>query len=89
MIHERTTVQDGKLIMLKTQDVSADLERAAMLRDTHRNGGDMRLAGTIPAVVAETWARECGSAIGTAEFAEYVKGKLMNGEFAKLRVRGF
>ncbi|WP_353144770.1 hypothetical protein [Paracoccus sp. (in: a-proteobacteria)] len=89
MFTETTKFQDGKLFLQKTQDVSADIERARRLTETHRSGGDMRLAGTIPMVVAQAWSQECGAGIGTAEFAEYVKAKLMDGEFAKFRVKGF
>jgi hypothetical protein len=48
-----------------------------------------RLAGRIDAVTAEQWSRECGAAIGTQEFALYCKRKLMDGEFAYFRVKGF
>lgn len=89
MIHEKQTFQDGKLYTLKTQDVSAHLDRVKHLAETHRNGTDMRLAGSVDMVTAEAWARECGHAIGSHEFAEYLKKKLMNGEFAKFRVKGF
>lgn len=88
-MQEKTTFQDGKLITLKTQDVSADLARAEQLRETHRSGGDLHLAGTIPMVIAEQWSRDCGHYIGSNEFAEYVRKKLMDGEFAKFRVKGF
>lgn len=75
--------------MTRTEDVSADLARAKLLADTHRSGGDMRLAGTIPGVIAEAWATECGASIGTQEFAAYVQRKLMSGEFSRFVVKGF
>ena len=89
MITETTKIQDGKLFINRVQDVSADLERAKHLAETHRSGGDLRLAGTIPMVVAQAWSQECGAGIGTPEFAEYVKAKLIAGEFAKFSVKGF
>lgn len=89
MISETTKFQDGKLLIQKTQDVSADIDRAKQLAETHRSGGDLRLAGTVPMVVCQQWSQECGAGIGTAEFAAYVKRKLMDGEFAKFRVKGF
>ncbi|MFN7002174.1 MAG: hypothetical protein ACK4NW_01945 [Roseinatronobacter sp.] len=88
-MEEQTIFQDGKMIVRKTQDVSADIARASLLRDAHRAGGDMRLAGTIPGIVAEAWAAECGHPVGSHEFGEFVKRKLMDGEFAKFRVQGF
>lgn len=89
MIRETTRFEDGKLLTLRTQDVSADIERAKRLADAHQWGGDFRLAGTIPMVVAEAWVTECGHPIGSHEFTEYVKRKLMDGDFAKFRVKGF
>jgi hypothetical protein len=49
----------------------------------------MRLAGRVPMVIMEQWMRECGAALGSQELNAYVKRKLMDGEFAKLRVRGY
>ncbi|TWI32732.1 hypothetical protein [Paracoccus sulfuroxidans] len=79
---DNTTIQ-------RAQDVSADIKHAAMIRDNLRPGSEMRHVGNIPFVVAEQWARECGASIGTAEFAEYVKRKLMDGEFAKFATGKF
>lgn len=88
-MQERTWTQDGKIFIQKTQDISAHLEHAKHLAETHRNGGDLRLAGTVDMVTAERWASECGHPIGSHEFAEYIKRKLMDGEFARFRVKGF
>ena len=49
----------------------------------------MRLAGSIPFVVAEMWAKECGAQIGSQEFLEYVKKKLLSGDFSKLVANGY
>ena len=49
----------------------------------------MRLAGSIPFVIAEMWARECGANIGSQEFQAYVKKKLMSGDFSKLVANGY
>lgn len=82
--------EDGKLILNRTQDVQFILDdNQRLAQETQHHRGDLRLAGRIPFVVAEQWERECGSAIGTKGFAEYAKRKMMDGEFAKLRVRGF
>lgn len=40
--------------------------------------------GSIPMVIASQWAKECGSGIGTKEFGEYAKKKLMSGDYSKL-----
>ena len=48
-----------------------------------------RYVGSIDGLTAENWARECGSAVGTQEFMEYAKKKLMDGDNAKFLVKGF
>lgn len=82
--------QDGKLHVVRSQDVQPilDANKRAANSDLDRTSG-FRRAGSIPYVIAEQWSRECGAAIGTKEFGEYVKKKLMDGDWAKLRVRGF
>lgn len=84
--------QDGKVIINRHQDVKSLLDDNARLASIAPNAhGDakFRLAGRIPLVVAEQWSTECGEAIGTQGFAVYVKKKLLDGDFAKFRVKGF
>ena len=82
--------EDGKLHIVRTQDTEPILKENHAMRETPTSlGQPMRLAGRVPAVVCQQWAKECGSAIGTAEFNEYVKKKLMDGDFAKFRIKGF
>ena len=82
--------EDGKLHIVRTQDVAPILKENHELRDNPKPlGSNMRLAGRVPAVVAQQWAKECGSAIGTPEFSAYVKKKLMDGDFAKFRIKGY
>lgn len=91
-VTERITEQDGKLIISRHQDVQALLDENKALAEIAPSAhGDakFRLAGRIPLVVAEQWSAECGEAIGTKGFAEYVRRKLADGDFAKLRVKGF
>ena len=57
--------------------------------DGHNRNSEMRLAGSIPFVVIEMWMNESGLKLGSQEFAEYVKKKLMSGEFGKLIANGF
>lgn len=90
MIKERILTDDDLLIVQRSQDVQSILDEAKHLRDfAPSRKNEMRHAGTIPFVIAEQWSRECGAAIGTKEFALYCRRKLMDGEFAKLRVHGF
>lgn len=92
---ERMIEQDGKLIINRSQSA----ESMQQLVDENKAMADVspsfvgearfRLAGRIPLVIAEQWSMECGEAIGTKGFGEYVRRKLADGDFAKLRVKGF
>lgn len=91
-VTERMFEQDGKLIISRHQDVAALLDDNKALAETAPSmHGDakFRLAGRIPLVIAEQWSAECGEAIGTQGFAQYVRKKLADGDFARLRVKGF
>ena len=91
-VKERMVEQDGKLIIQRSQEVQGLLDdnaRLAAVAPSAHGDAKFRLAGRIPLVVAEQWATECGAAVGTQEFGLYVKKKLLDGDFARLRVRGF
>ena len=91
-VTETMIVEDGKLIVRRHQEVEALLDENKALADVAPSMyGDaaFRLAGRIPLVVAEQWSQECGEAIGTQGFAQYVRKKLADGDFARLRVKGF
>lgn len=91
-VRERMFEEDGKLIIRRHQEVEAlldDNKALAEIAPSMHGDAAFRLAGRIPLVVAEQWSAECGEAIGTQGFAEYVKKKLANGDFARLRVKGF
>jgi phosphoenolpyruvate carboxylase len=91
-VNERMVEQDGKLIVRRHQNVQSLLDDNRELSTTAPSAhGDakFRLAGRIPLVIAEQWAAECGEAIGTQAFAQYVRRKLADGDFAKFRVKGF
>lgn len=82
--------EDGKVVVKRSQDIQRilDFNRERNI-EGHNKKSDMRLAGSIPFVVAEMWSRECGAKIGSQEFAEYVKKKLMSGDFGKLIANGY
>lgn len=91
-VRERMVEQDGLLHIQRSQDVQSLLDDNAQLASSAPSAhGDakFRLAGRIPFVIAEQWSAECGAGIGTQEFAQYVKKKLLDGDFARLRVKGF
>lgn len=88
---ETISVEDGRVWHKRDQDVRGLLKVLAHERDnapSKYGKAAWRKIGSIPLVVAEKWAAECGALPGTPEFLEYAKKKLMDGEFAALRVRG-
>jgi len=91
-VKEKMIEEDGKLHIVREQDVSEILKQTHYLRDvspSRKGDANWRLAGRIPLVVAEQWSRECGAGIGTQEFGEYAKKKLKDSNYAYLRVRGY
>lgn len=89
-IREDFDLIDGKIHIRRTQDVQSliDLNKyEAEAAPSMFGQARVRKVGSIPFVVAETWSRECGAAIGTKEFALYCKRKLMDGDFAKFRIK--
>jgi hypothetical protein len=82
--------EDGKVVINRSQDIEPILEFNKQRNiDGHKYGSDMRLAGSIPFVVIEMWMKECGAKLGSEEFNEYCKKKLMSGEFSKLVANGY
>lgn len=91
-VNERMIEQDGKLIVSRSQSVESLLDDNKALADiapSMHGDAAFRLVGRIPLVVAEQWAAECGEAVGTQGFAAHVRKKLADGDFARLRVKGF
>lgn len=82
--------EDNKLIINRSQDVSAILNfNKEKQIDGHNRKSDMRHVGSLPFVVVEKWINESGLKIGSPEFSEYVKRKLLSGEYSKLMVHGY
>ena len=91
-VTERMVEQDGLLVINRSQDVQGLIDanhELSMSAPSAHGDAKFRLAGRIPLVVAEQWSAECGEAIGTQAFAAYIKRKLADGDFARLRVKGF
>ena len=90
-VMERMVEHEGKLHVQRQQRGLEGLIAQNRFEAEHAPSmhGDaaIRKIGSIPLVVAETWSRECGAAIGTHEFAEYCKKKLMDGDFAAFRIK--
>jgi len=90
-VAERMFQDDGRLIIKRSQDVQLIMDnnrREASELPSMYGQAAHRKVGSIPFVVAEEWSRECGAAIGSIEFAEYCKRKLMDGDFAAFRIKG-
>ena len=91
-ITEDVRYEDGKIYNVRTQDVDGIIDYARHMADAHTKPfyGDAawRYVGTIPLALAEAWSKETGIRIGTREFAELCKKRLMDGTYAYLRVKG-
>lgn len=44
-----------------------------------------RYKGSVPLVVCQIWAKQCGAPIGSREFSEYAAKQLDGGEYAKFK----
>lgn len=90
-VMERMIEDEGKLIIDRRQDIQALIDQNKAEADVVPSmfgQAAVRKIGSIPFVIAEQWSRECGAAIGSKEFALYCKRKLMDGDFAKFRIKG-
>lgn len=74
---------------VKRQDVQGILDAAKDAAETLRpNTGPAgsKYLGTVPVLIAQQWAKECGASVGSREWAKYAKTKLKDGTWARLRV---
>jgi len=74
---------------VKRQNVQAVLDAAKDAAETLRpNTGPAggKYLGTVPVLIAQQWAKECGASVGSREWAIYAKGKLRDGTWSRLRV---
>jgi hypothetical protein len=90
--HLKTKIkeEDNKVVISRVQDVQSilDYNKEKQIAGTVA-GSEMRHVGQIPFVVVEKWMSESGLKLGSKEFAEYVKKKLLSGDYAKLLVHGY
>lgn len=90
ILNTKYTVEDNKVVVNRQQDIQRILDwNKERSIEGHNVRSDMRLAGRIPFVVVEMWLNESGLKLGSQEFSEYVKKKLMSGEFSKLIANGY
>ena len=82
--------EDDKLHVVRTQDVQRILDfNKERNIDGHNRKSEMRLAGSIPFVLVEQWVKESGAKIGSQELNEYIKKKLLSGDYSKLIANGY
>lgn len=82
--------EDDKIHVKRTQDVQKilDWNKETQIAG-HSSGAEYRHVGTIPFVVIEMWLKESKLKLGSREFQEYVKKKLLSGDFNKLIAHGY
>ena len=82
--------EDDKVVVQRSQDIQSILDfNKERNIDGHNKKSDMRLVGSIPFVVVEMWIKESGLKVGSQEFAEYVKKKLLSGDYGRLIANGY
>jgi hypothetical protein len=91
MINEKILEQDNKIHVVREQDCAGLLKTLKKMRElapSHSGHDRTRWVGSVPLVLAEQWSKDCGAAIGTKEYAQFVKKKLADPDFKNLLVRG-
>jgi len=88
-VRERVEDFDGGFRIVEEQQCDDTIEAVKLAgenlpRKTRADGA--RYMGSAPLIVARIWAKMCGSAPGTREFAEFARKQLTSGEYAKLKV---
>ena len=88
-IAETLHVEGNAFTLAQTHDVTASLERSAMLRS---NGlgrfGESEAIGSVPMVLATQWLKEKGLSWDSPreEVRKVLVAKLTDGEFSRLRI---
>lgn len=82
-VEEWYSEADGT-IHRKTRQPVEGIKRAVHEMSDHARGKSQYYLGSIPVVIANQWSKECGAAIGTREFAEFAKRKLMDSDWRNL-----
>jgi hypothetical protein len=79
---------DDKIIVKKTYDDQAELDRVAEISKTHgvnKFGSDYKFVGSIPTHLIAQWLKEAGVAWDDPARGEVIKKKMMSGDFDRLR----
>ena len=80
MVHTGNAVEERT-----SMDVDGVFEGVKMLNEAAASDRlqSRRYLGSVDILTAEVWAKECGAAVGTKEWAAYAKKKLKSGDYGK------
>ncbi len=74
----------GNIRRVTTQNTQSVMDGVKAVADQGARGKNQYYLGSIPLTVASQWAKTCGAAVGTREFADYAKKQLLSGDYSKL-----
>ena len=80
--------QYDKLILKKTYDDQAELDRVAQIRKDsgiNKFGSDYKFVGSVPTHLISEWLKEAGVAWDDPARADVIKKKMLSGEFDRLK----
>lgn len=81
---------DGKLVVIKTQDVEPIINAIHHMPDVMDRRkiakAARRYLATVPNIIALQWAKESGTRLYSKEWQEVVMKKLKTDEFRKLKI---
>lgn len=82
------TVKDGKIHVRRYQDSEEIVDNNKRLQNAGKQPGDMRLIGSIPAIILERWIQEDATnylALPKDEFSRLIRRKLRDPDWKWLR----
>lgn len=84
-VRETITSDERGVRIHSTMDAQPTLDFVKSAADHFKKGADQHYLGSVPILVAQVWAKECGHAIGTPGFKAYGAKKLKSGEYSLFR----
>lgn len=86
-VREEFVFDGDKFGFKKTQVVDEIFDGINRVGQRGKGKADgMQYLGSVPILVAQIWAKQCGAPIGSKEHTAYAKQQLYSGEWAKLKV---
>jgi len=80
--------QYDKIIVKKTYDDQAELDRVAEIRKDsgiNKFGSDYKFVGSVPMHLISEWLKEAGVSWDDPARADVIKKKMLSGEFDRLK----